>query len=165
MLPLGESQEILKARPSISTLKSGKHITGVLCSQNPVPPFSSRLNYVGGADEVPIFKASELISSIVAKHDADAGPSSDRNSAEVGGYRLVKALLLSPYDPDEVEIGMAFPVEINICGVQHLCAPVGSPYGVIRNFTRNQRCWYRTEFLVNFRLIESCFLEKLVEGF
>lgn len=114
MLSLGEPQEISKARTSISALEGCKHIAGVLGSDNPVTPFPARLNDVRGADKVPIFKASELISSTVAKHDADAGPCFYRHSAEVSGYRLVKALLLSSKNAKEIKVGMAFTMKIHI---------------------------------------------------
>ncbi|MNY24890.1 hypothetical protein D3C86_1586320 [compost metagenome] len=70
-----------------------------------------------------ISKPPILVFTLVAKNNTDACARPDGNTAEIGGHWYIKALFLGFDDSLEIEICMAFSVEIYIYGVQHHCAP------------------------------------------
>lgn len=85
-----------------------------------------------------IAKPTVLIFSVVAKNHTDTCARADGNSTKVSGHRFIEALGLGLYNPREIEICMAFPVQIYINWVQQNCVPFavpmalpGSPHGTI----------------------------------
>ena len=86
-----------------------------------VPPV---LQHVRSPDQMAVTKSPILVFSLVAKNDTDTCARPDGYSAKISGNRHVKALLLGFNDSFEIEICMAFSVEIYIYGVEHNCAPV-----------------------------------------
>ena len=156
-----KAQELAQARPPVLSLESSEHVPRVNGCHHPKSSLALYLQHIRSSDQVAIAKPPILVFSLVAKHHTDACARSDGNSAKIRSDRYVEALLLSFYNSLEIKICMAFSVKININSVEHLCAPMGSAYGDISNFARDQKRWYRGGFLVNFRLVESWFREKL----
>lgn len=136
MLTSKQPQKLAKTRSSILALELCQHVPRIHSRHHPESPLAFDFQNIRSPDQMTIAIPTVLIFSVVAKNHTDASASSDGNSTKVSGHRLIEALGLGPYNPREIEICMAFPVQIYINCVQHNCAPFaarmalpGNPHG------------------------------------
>ncbi|MNY20652.1 hypothetical protein D3C86_1541430 [compost metagenome] len=121
---LRKTKVIAQASTSIFPLESSEHVPRIHGCHHPKSPLAFDFQDVRSTNQMTIAESTVLIFTLVAKHHTDACARPDRYSAKVRSDRYVEALLLGFYDSQEVEIGMALSVKIDINGVEHNCAPV-----------------------------------------
>jgi hypothetical protein len=124
VLSLCDAQKVAQARTPVLTLECCEHVPAIYRSHYPKPTFSFDLKHIGCPDQMTIAEPTVLIFTLVAKNNTDACARPDGNTAKVSGHRHIKSLLLGFNNSFEIEIRVAFSVEIYIYGVEHHCAPV-----------------------------------------
>ena len=121
---LRKTKVIAQASTSIFPLESSEHVPRIYGRHHPESPLTLNFQNVRSPNQMAIAKPPILVFPRVAKHYADACARPDGNTAEIGGHWNIKTLFLGFDYSLEIEICVAFSVEIYIYGVEHHCAPV-----------------------------------------